>query len=540
MLRFRYYDEFNAAGPGPKPLAYLIGKDQVTVPARIALNEGELTVEPPTDEAAALAIQFDADRAGLLTLQTCLLPNREAPYLLSLELARHRIMLILNAIEDWGLADMDPESEPMQDFAEARRLFTSALVASPPGVGEYTAEQARLAKQALVQAIEASEELTLYHAKQQLTRRYEAANASDLSLDSEASTVPLPAKIGCTVHNDQFAEPLQRILRSSFDFLCCPMYWDEMEAEEGQYRFSPTDRWIEWAVRTAKLPVVGGPLIDLASNTVPQWLHIWENDYKTLREFAYEHVKHVVTRYRKTVSRWIVTSGVNVNSEFSLTLDQMIDLTRLCVLLVRKLHPKAEIVVEVSQPFGEHGTHIERSVSPMLFLDVIKEAGVSLDGYALRLQFGDTAPGRTTRDLMQIARVIDELAYLDKPIHITSFGAPSAQTARASDPTAPGINPGRWRAPWCPRIQVEWMTRAFTVVLSKPQVHSVCWQCLYDTPAGKSMRYGGLISADGKAKPSLKRMSEITGEHRAGLLPSLLSETEYDLSESAIASAIVE
>jgi tripartite-type tricarboxylate transporter receptor subunit TctC len=42
-----------------------------------------------------------------------------------------------------------------------------------------------------------------------------------------------------------------------------PMRWIDMEPAEGKYDFSATDRWIEWAVRAAKLPVVGGPLIEL-------------------------------------------------------------------------------------------------------------------------------------------------------------------------------------------------------------------------------------------------------------------------------------
>ena len=31
-----------------------------------------------------------------------------------------------------------------------------------------------------------------------------------------------------------------------------------MDPTEGRYVFSKTDRWIEWAVGTAKLPLVGG------------------------------------------------------------------------------------------------------------------------------------------------------------------------------------------------------------------------------------------------------------------------------------------
>ncbi len=540
MLKFAYHDEIDSPDGPNRPLAYLVGKDQMSAPATIRMVDHELICEPMSDDAAALAIQVDAGRAGRLTLQTCLLPHREEAYLLPLELARHRVMLFLDCLEGWGLSDLEAEHPAMRRFEEARRLFTKALVHRGDVSDPYTREQAQLAREALMAAIDASEVLTLTHAQHVLGERYEAASASDLSNDPDKTRQAMPATIGCTVHNEQFAEPLQKILKSNFDFISVPMRWDEMEPEEGKYKFAPTDRWIEWAVRKAKMPVVAGPVIDLSTRAVPEWLYIWEHDYRTLREFVYEHVKRVVTRYRKTVSRWTVVAGANVNSEFALSLEEMIDLTRLSVLLIRKLQPKAQVLVEIAQPFGEHGTHIERSISPRLYAEVVKEAGIRIDGIALRLQFGDTEPGRTCRDLMQIACAIDRYASLEQPIHITAFGAPSRPVHAAAREAVKGsaAHGGSWKASWSPRIQAEWMKRALTVVLAKPQVKSVCWQNLYDTANNHGMRYGGLISEKGQAKPALRTINEIAAEHRAGVIPSQLADSVVDLTDSAIASAI--
>ena len=73
---------------------------------------------------------------GTVTLQTCLLPEREKPYLLSLELARHRLMLLLNKLEDWALFDLAPTDPGMVLFEKARKAFTEAVVAQGAEPGE--------------------------------------------------------------------------------------------------------------------------------------------------------------------------------------------------------------------------------------------------------------------------------------------------------------------------------------------------------------------------------------------------------------------
>jgi len=525
MLRFAVFDD---AGPHPAfPLrhAHIVGKDDIVTPGSVDVGPGLITCRKARDEAAALALQFDAGAAGLLTLQTCLLPDRDEPYLLELELARHRIMMVLVNLEEWGQADLAPDHPVLTQLDEAREKFTAALVAHPPRTSGYTPEQARLARQSLISAIEAGERLALLAAEEQLTSRLRRLGDASAEDDGEpgapaASPSSRTPRIGCTVHSDQFAEPLQRILASNVDFICAPMRWRELEREEGVYDFTPTDRWIEWAVRAGKKPVVSGPVLDFSANVAPGWLHVWEHDYDTLREFAFEHLKRVVTRYRRTVQRWTVISAVNVNEGFSFSLDQMIDLTRLSALAVRKLHPGARVLVEVSEPWGESGTDNPRTLSPLLYARLVVEAGIGVDAIALRLQCGDDRPGRSTRDLMQLSTLLDNYTRLERPLHITAFGAPAEQVT----PQTPDIHPGYWRTPWSPEQQAAWLTQAAAVILSKPAVRSLCWQALFDSPRNPEMVAGGLISADGRARPALKSFTDLIGALRLGRAPNLATQ----------------
>jgi len=511
MLKFAVFDDDGPAKNWSLGHAYLVGKDDLGVGGDVSFEPGLIVCRKPGGESVALGLQFDTGPTGVLTLQTCLLPERDRPYLLDLELARHRIMLLLNKIEEYGLSDLGGDHPVMAGLDRARELFTGALVEGAENgggvsTGQYSAGQAALARQALAEAIDASERLALLSAERQLSARKRPEKS-----ESEAAGAAGTA-LGVTVHNDLFSEALQRSIPGVFDFVNSAMRWSEIEKDEGKFSFVATDRWIEWAVRTARLPVTAGPLVELTPRGAPAWLHVWEHDYDALKQFAYEHVKRVVTRYRRAVARWTVVSGINLGDGFSLGLEQMLDLTRLCVLLVRKLQPAAKVVVEIAQPWGEHTTPNPRSVPPLLFAQLVLDAGIAVDAFGLRIQCGEAAPGRTARDLMAFSSLLDAFEQFQKPLHVTALGAPSEmlRTSGAGEGGA-GSFPGFWRKPWSPEVQAEWMVRAAAIALSKPSVRSVCTQCLWDSSDGTEMPAGGIVSTDGVPKPAVAKLKELQG-----------------------------
>ncbi len=537
MIRFAVFDDAGPAREWPLRHAHLICKEGYAVPATVCFEEGMIVCPRKTTDAVAIALQVDAGAPGLLTLQTCLLPPRDEPYLLNLELARHRIMMILNKLEAWGLTDLPTTDPVMQGFDEARDLFTQSLISGSREGGGFDVEQARLAHRALELAIEASEKLALEAAERDLNRRFTVVGTASPESDDDDTLdgvdlmeqPPLPAALGCTVHVDQFSEPLQAIVARHFEFIHCPMRWRDIEREEGKYRFNLSDRWIEWAIRVGKKRVAAGPILDFSARSIPKWLYIWQHDYDSFREFAYEHVKRVVTRYRKTVSRWTIVSGVNINQHFGFSLEQMLDLTRLAALLTKKLHPGAEVVVEIDQPFGEHGTHQRGAVPAMFYAEMVRETGINIDGIALRLQMGQGEMGRSTRDMAQLSDIIDQYAGLGLPLHITAIGAPHSPVPgrrREDEGDESFVDGGFWHRPWNQAVQARWMTEAMSIALSKFPVASVCWQALFDTTANPEMPHGGLITADGRAKASLRRLADVSGAYFSQRSPTTLPPVE--------------
>ncbi|MFK7884242.1 MAG: endo-1,4-beta-xylanase [Phycisphaerales bacterium] len=550
MLSFLVTDRLAPDSPGPIPGASMVGPDSVPASGGAAFADGVLKCEKTTTEAAALSVPVVLNASKLATigpcvlpdgsslspigevvLQTCLLPERPLPYLLALELARHRMMVILNKLEEWRSFEIASDDPLMILIEFARDAFTQALVASRGAHDTTPNEEAdRLAVRALWIAIEVSERFVKsqtgldFGGPSRAEMHARAADDVGASLPVLHPTrpgliLPVAPSIGCSITPMVPTDAAKALVNKCADFITMPMRWVEMEPAEGEYAFARTDKWIEWAIRTAKKPVVAGPVVDFRPQSVPDWLYIWENDYDTLRELVYEHMKAVVTRYRRTVSRWTVCSGLHANRNFKFTFEQMIDLTRICVLVVRKLHPKAKIQVEIVEPWGEHHSSDRRSLPPTLYAEMLAQAGIQFDALALRVQMGVPIPGLATRDLMAFSAMLDQYASLDRPVVLSASGVPSAPIVPSQDDEPAGSG-GFWRAPWSKQAQADWASAYLSVALSKPFVQSVCWQDLCDPKTVGEMVGGGLADANLEPRPVLERLVELRDGIARGTVPS--------------------
>ncbi len=569
MLSFLATDRIIPAAEGKVPGASIVGPDGVPATGSASMSGGLIRCEKTTTEAAALSLAVVLDAAALasigavtlpddsalsslggLVLQTCLLPERDHPYTLTLELARHRMMLILNKLEEWRSFEIDTGSPDMRLVEFARDAFTRALVASRSG-SETDSEAERLALRALWVCVEVSERLVVSQTSLDFGAPARAAMHAKAAEDLGSTqpvlhptrsglVLPTPPTVGAAVWPGVSSDAARSLAQQAGDFITLPMRWIEMEPAEGEYAFARTDRWIEWAIRTAKLPVVAGPVVDFRPQSVPDWLYIWENDYDTLRELVYEHMKAVVTRYRRTVSRWTVCSGLHANRNFKFSFEQMIDLTRICVLVVRKLHPKAKVQVEIVEPWGEHHSSDRRSLPPTLYAEMLAQAGIQFDALALRVQMGVPAAGLATRDLMSFSAMLDQYATLDRPVVLSAAGVPAASIEPPGDdqPSAPA---GFWRRPWSNEAQADWASAFLSVALSKPYIQSVCWQDLFDrpenSPARAEMVSGALADSDLNPRAAHTRVAELRGGIARGAIPASLASLRSGSGNSTTAPA---
>ena len=466
-----------------------MGPESVPIPGEVVFRDGLLVLSRNDEHATGLSLLWDVGPMGCFQLETTRLPPREKPYILNIELARFRLMKIVQKLEDWNLFDFPRVEKYTQRFREAQGVFADAMgKTDDPGVA------AKLADQALSAAIDLSEQLAGFHADLLINRRRAAGSFVRHILG---------ARVDGGVQNQKYRETLV----NHFDYAVLPMSWKQIQPQEAEFKTEAIDHWVE-TLALKRVPIIAGPLIDL--NNAPDWLFVWEHDFDSLRDMAYEYVQKVVHRYRKAVSVWNVAAGLHTNLAFSLSFEQIIELTRLLVSQIKNMLPSARVIVTITHPFGEYHGRQKTSVPPMLYAEMVAQAGINFEAFGLELEMGVPQPGRYMRDLFQLSTQLDRFATLGRPVFITSMATPGRASTDASDQSGGRLDPnlgGRWHRPWDPTLQAEWMEQAYRIALSKPFIESIAWGNLADI--NPSLPGGGLMDDLLQPKPIFEKLQKM-------------------------------
>jgi hypothetical protein len=312
-------------------------------------------------------------------------------------------------------------------------------------------------------------------------------------------------KVDPTIQNEKYKETLT----NNFDYAVLPMRWKQIQPQEHSFETAAVDEWIELLNRK-RMPIVGGPLIDLVEGEVPDWMYIWEHDFDTLRDLSFDYVQKVVSRYRKAVAVWNVAAGLHTNGVFTLSFEQIIELTRLLVAHVKTLIPNAKTLVTIKYPFGEYHSRSRASVPPMLYAEMVAQAGISFEAFGLELEMGVPVQGEYMRDLFQFSCMLDKFSTLGRPVFLTGLNVPGRYTPDPHDKSEGRNDPilaGRWKRPWDAELQAEWMGAAYRLALSKPFVESIAWGNLADV--SPSLPAGGLLDDMLRPKPAYAKLQEL-------------------------------
>jgi hypothetical protein len=332
-IRFEIFRDGQRLNEYPLVSPMAIAPESVPVPTEIVFRDGVLRVGP-TEQAAGAALLWDTGAGGEFILETTRLMPRGRPHNLNVELARFRLMRMLQKIEDWGLFDL-PAAQPfIVRLRELQKRFGESLEQLADG-----AAASKIADGVLADALVLGDELALFGAEQVLARRK--------SQNAFARYV-----FGCRVDWTRRSQRVKDLMADHFDYAVLPMTWRLLQPKEDAFDTAALDEWVEFLTRR-RVPIIAGPIIDLSENAMPDWAYIWENDVDVLRDLMIDFVRKMVTRYRRAVAVWNVVGGLHANSIPGLGFEQTIELTRLLVAQVKSMLPQARTLVTIRDPFGE-------------------------------------------------------------------------------------------------------------------------------------------------------------------------------------------
>ena len=471
--------------------AHLVGNDNVPLRAEIRWEDGAVRCTPRMQEPVGLSLLWPVKGFGTIQLQTTRLPAREAPYNLHVELARHQLMRLTVKREEWGLFDYSGMDEIAARIDKARDAFILALQSA-----DDPETAARHADESLATGLWAAEEMSRFHAAVFLGRRQQTGGFGRPFL-------------GISILDGTKNAALAQQLTDAFDFAYVPFVWRNIQPTEQAPNYDALDTCIK-TCSSVKLGLRGGPLLTFGVRSVPDWMYIWENDFESIYEAAREHVERTVQRFARQVSSWVVASGLQADNVFGFSFEQMMELTRMAAQVTKQLAPRSQVLIDLSQPWGEYYARNQQTVPPLLYADMAVQSGINFDGFGLQFMFGIGSEGYRLRDPFQVSALIDKLANLGKPLHVTALGAPSQAVAD------PGLSAGgEWHAPWSEQVQADWLTTLCEIALSKPYVETVCIQPLVDA-ADNVIATGGLFREDMTPKPALAQLVEMRKRLLAG------------------------
>ncbi len=221
--------------------AYVSGFDGRVFPTRIEVEDNVIACRRTAADSGKVHIALPIEGFGRPSVSTSSLPEREAPFLLAVELARGRISQLRDQLAAWEMAGMAVPAEYWTLHKEAHVLFADA------SSKQHRAEEAsQTAWKALEIAFQASKLLSESYTAQRLAvRRKRSAR--------------LPAALGCNLGRTVLDEDTGPTFCDAFTAVRIPIEWKHIEPQEGEYAWEIHDQQIDWA-QEQKLLMSAGPL----------------------------------------------------------------------------------------------------------------------------------------------------------------------------------------------------------------------------------------------------------------------------------------
>ncbi len=472
--------------------AYLAGIDEVPWQSRIRWIDDVLVVERDQADSGNLFIPALVDGHHEVVLSTASLMEREQPYHLDVELARGTLNRLRNSVAGWESMNVTVRDGIRPAMTAAQTHFSLAATRQDDPLA--AAEQAVAATNS---ALEAMDLLAGAYATEALAARRQQQGK-------------LTTLVGCNLGSIRPDEALGRAIDGAFNSVAVPLVWRDIEAREGKRDWTVSDAQVEWC-RAQGLRMISGPLLEIDKWSLPDWMVMWGGDLEGFRSCVAEHIDAVVTRYRGRVQLWHCAARLNIKNDFGHDEEQRLRLAALTIECIHRADPRAPVVLSVDQPWGAFMSQGHYDLAPLHFVDALVRAELGLAGIGVEINFAYAPGGSDSRDVLEFARQIDRFSMLGLPV-LVLLTAPSAQ---GPDPlaaaSARAINYSTGTS-LSSEAQRAWGEKFLSMLLAKQPVQAIIWNQLSDGQP-HAFAHGGLLDADGQAKPILDVFRALRGQH---------------------------
>ena len=465
--------------------AYLVGVDRMPWRSNVEIGDGLVSVFRDIDESGCLHLPWRVNGFGNVFVQTASLRACPEPYRLSVELARGLVNLVRGELAAWAARGLVIPDR----FQRALRTGSTELLAAIRSRSLDESEER--AGRSLFASLWLSEALVEEESRRSLQQRSRSAGSA-------------LATLGCAVDDGMLAMQGSERIKKLFQHVSVPLNWDRLEPQQGNCQWELLDRRIDWCLERG-IPFSVGPILDLRPGKLPAWLGNWQSDPRTAATFMVDLVESCVARYRDKVDVWETTAGANSSTVLSFSDEQMLWIAVRMIEIGRNIDQSARFVLTIDEPWGEYLARSDRSYSAFSFVDTLTRMSMPIDAVNLEIVMGNGCDGAHCRSLLDFSRLLDHYHELELPLRVR-LSFPSELTEAHPAPVAPrGLAETTWRLLPGLERQAEWADRFCGVALSKSFVETVTWGRFRDDPADPNP-FGGLVDADGGAKPALARM----------------------------------
>lgn len=474
--------------------AYLAGMEGIPWQSANRWNHPEgatpvaFSLERAITESGNLNIPWHVEGFGDLMLSTASLMETSAPYNLPIELARGVINRLRNQAADWRMAGLVIPDELAAEIREASNGFVGAVTSLPDHSKAVAASQ-----QAIQLGLRAGESLCLEYTRQALAARHQNAEH-------------LPTLLGCRLGSRMIDESEGAHFAGGFNTAAVPFTWRAIEQNAGKHEWELFDQQITWCQEHG-LRVIGGPLLQLDAQHLPDWLYLWEDDFEQVQSYLTQYIEATVARYRGRVQVWNCAARMNVAGSIPLTEEQRLRLMVAAVDEIRRGDPQTPIILSFDQPWAEYLAANDRDLSPLHLADSLVRADLGIAGIGIEINIGYQPAGTAPRELVEYSRQLDRWASLGLPL-VTYVACPSDA----------GDNPHASRAVRAcsfeatPASQAGFSDKLISLLLAKQFVQGIVWNEFSDA-APHEFANAGVIDSGGAAKPLLSSLITIRKQH---------------------------